>query len=161
MKIVEPKTTWKLYIATAYNITFHATKYVLFCLEKTNKISKNSDMPWYLQVVYWNALFVLSLAFIVIFAGVRLLFVSAAHCNSEYQTHKLQIKIMMGCILVCEPSNFYAVIMQVKFDDSFGSFRYFVQLFLLLTPPFVYLIVKKTEDCLACFNRHPTRYSAY
>lgn len=32
---------------------------------------------------------------------------------------------------------------------------------LLLTPPLVYLVVKKTEDCLACFNRHPTRYSAF
>ncbi len=112
MSIVEPKTTFKFYLCTAYNIVFHVTKMTLFCLEKTGKIRKNSEMPWYLDVIYWNALFVASLAFIVILAGVRLLFVSAAHCNSEYQTHKLQIKIMMACILICEPSNFYAVLMQ-------------------------------------------------
>jgi hypothetical protein len=32
---------------------------------------------------------------------------------------------------------------------------------LLLAPTVVYLFIKKTEDCFACFNRHPTRYSSY
>lgn len=68
---------------------------------------------------------------------------------------------MMIVILVCEPSNFYAVFMKDDLIMKNTVAQGFLCLFLQLVPPTVFLFIKKTEDCFACFNRYSTRYSSY
>ena len=159
MTTVERITERRFIAITIYNLTFHVVKCTMYFVLDGHFNSR--DRPWYFKKNIWDAFFVFSLAFLVVLTGIRLLSVSRSHHISAYRTHKTQIRIMMICILVCEPSNFYAVFMHDnKITDNVQA-GFVLQMCLLLFPVTVYLFIKKTEDCLACFNRYPTRYSSY
>lgn len=159
MNLVERKTTILFYLLTTYNCTFHISKGVIFLLLQTNVLA-NTEV-WYINKEIWNNLFVLSLSILILVTGMRLLNVARAFHKSAYDTHKTQIKIMMILIMICEPSNFYAVFFKQDINLKNSTFQYVLQLILELAPPIAYLFIANTEDCFNCFNRFSTRYSWY
>lgn len=92
-----------------YNILFHVIKISLYFIKLTGFITSEN---FFLQKTFWDCLFVLSLSFMLILSGMRLLSVASANHQSAFQTHKAQIITMMVTILICEPSNFYAVVLK-------------------------------------------------
>ena len=80
MAVVERKTEILFYIFTGYNIIFHLVKLTLLFLRKDN------DVGFFSKTV-WNAIFVVSLAFLVILCGSRLLNVSRRFHVTAYKTH--------------------------------------------------------------------------
>lgn len=61
-----------------------------------------------------NALFVASLAFLIIITGTRLITVASNFSIHSYATHRVQIIALVITIAVCEPSQFYSVFMHGK-----------------------------------------------
>lgn len=80
MGVVERKTEILFYIVTGYNNIFHLVKLTLFFLPKDN------DGGFFNKTV-WDSIFVVSLAFLVILCGSRLLNVSRRFHVTAYKTH--------------------------------------------------------------------------
>lgn len=91
-----------------YNCTYHLVKIIFWYLVNYKVYEQKS---WYDHLTFWNALFVVSLSFLIVVTGVRLLTVANHYHLTSYRTHRTYIITMVICIVVCEPSNFYAVFM--------------------------------------------------
>jgi hypothetical protein len=76
---VENKTTVIFYIITLYNLLFHVIKIFLYYF----KDNLNPE-AFFMNKALWVSIFVLSLAFLVLVTGVRLMSVAAANYNSAY-----------------------------------------------------------------------------
>jgi hypothetical protein len=110
MGSVERITEVRFVFITIYNVAFHVTKGTLYFLHSSGKFQ--DDSSWYLNKNFWDAIFVSSLALLVLVTGMRLWGASKQHHVSAHRTHGTQIIVMMVCILICEPSNFYAVFLK-------------------------------------------------
>lgn len=86
MRTVERTTEVVFMILTGYNVVFHAVKGTLYFLNAGGRHSDISE-NWYFDKNIWNALFVFSLAFLILFTGMRLLSVSKKHHVTAYRTH--------------------------------------------------------------------------
>lgn len=111
MTRVERKTEVRFAFVTLYNVLFHVIRCTLYFMNKNGTYYSDT---WLTNKNIWDAIFVLSLAMLVVVTGIRLLTESKNNHVSAYKTHSAQIRIMMVCILVCEPSNFYAVFLKDK-----------------------------------------------
>ena len=81
MKRVEPKTVFWAYVFTVFNLVFHVVKLILWEMVFYEVYTPHS---WYDKLEYWNALFVLTLSFLILFTGVRILNVANSFSHTAY-----------------------------------------------------------------------------
>jgi len=154
------RATFKLFVyLNVFNLLFHIVKITLCVLwmagawqsqESQFDIVSISDDVW-----------VVSLSFMILVTGTRLLLTANKNHLEGYNNHKTQTLIMMIVLICCEMSSVYFAFLSKTLVASNNDVKFATGLVVTFLPAVCFLFTKRTEDCIGCFNKFTSRYSSF
>ena len=151
----------KFYYMTGINLAFHIAKIltIITLLIKNDKILvKNTNC-----ILYLNLLFFIWLAINFGIVSFFLLYNTYRKFRSQYIIHRLQFWLMILTLTFCLGNTIYTDYLSVYGQSQKKYLNtdlwYAIKQIAQLAPVIVYILTKKIEDCLTCFNKFSVRYS--
>ena len=152
--------TYKIFISlNILNGIFHAIKIIMCILWMTNLWHKKNTQ--FNAVVISNNIWVISLSVMILVTGTRLLIFSSRYHLEEYNNHKNQTLIMMLVLIFCEMNSVYFAAFSKSLAGNVNDLKFLAGLVVTFLPSVCFLFVKRTEDCIGCFNKFTSRYSSF
>lgn len=67
----------------------------------------------------------------------------------------------MLVLIFCEMTSVYSAAFSKSLVGNSDDIKFIAVLFVTFLPTVCFLFVKRTEDCIGCFNKFTSRYSSF